>query len=76
MGASFTVPFTLPEQVAMSRVVIDGCEQHGVQCKVLTLKLIPNLLHTRPPKCLQVINQWPQVHINTVTRLLWPGDQD
>jgi hypothetical protein len=72
VGASFTFPFTLPGEIAMSRVVVDGGEQHGVQRKVLMLKLIPNILHTRLPKCLQVINQGPQVHINTVTGLLWP----
>ena len=76
VGASLTFPFTLPGEVAMSRVVVDGGEQHGVQRKVLTLELIPNLLHTRLSKCLQVINQWPQVDINMVTGLLWPGDQD
>jgi hypothetical protein len=40
----------------MSRVVVDGGEQHGVQCELLTPELIPNLLHTRLLKCLQVIN--------------------
>ena len=57
----------LPGQVAMSWIVVDGGEQHAMRCKELTLELIPILLHTRLPKCLQVINQWPQVDI-----LLYP----
>jgi hypothetical protein len=40
----------------MSWVVVDGGEQHGVHCELLTLGLIPNLLHTRLPQYLQVIN--------------------
>jgi hypothetical protein len=40
----------------MSRVVVDGGEQHGMHCELLTLVLILNLLHTRLPQYLQVIN--------------------
>jgi hypothetical protein len=72
---SYTFPFTLAREVAMSRVVVDGGEQHGMHCELLMLVLIPNLQHTRLPQYLQVINYWPQVDINTVVRLLWPGDQ-
>jgi hypothetical protein len=53
---SCTFPFTLAREVAMSQVVIDGGEQHGAHCELLTLELIPNLLHTRLPQYLQVIN--------------------
>jgi hypothetical protein len=54
--ASCTFPFTLAREVAMSRVVIDGGEQHGMHCELRTLELIPNLRHTRLPQYLQVIN--------------------
>jgi hypothetical protein len=54
--ASYTFPFTLAREVAMSRVVIDGGEQHGMHCELLTLVLIPNLWHTRLPQYLHDIN--------------------
>jgi hypothetical protein len=73
--ASCTFPFTLAKEVAISRVVADGSEQHAMHCELLTLVLIPNVWHTRLPQYLQVINKWPQVDINTVAGLLWPGDQ-
>jgi hypothetical protein len=44
--ASCTFPFTLAREVAMSRVVVDGGEQHDMHCEILTLVLIPNLQHT------------------------------
>jgi hypothetical protein len=47
--ASCTFPFTLAREVAMSRVVVDGGEQHGTHFELLTLLLIPNLRHTRLP---------------------------
>jgi hypothetical protein len=53
---SCTFPFTLAREVAMSRVVVDGGEQHGMHCELLTLELILNLWHTRLPQYLQVIN--------------------
>jgi hypothetical protein len=54
--ASNTSPFTLAREVVMSRVVVDGGEQHAMHCELLTLVLIPNLWHTRLPQYLQVIN--------------------
>jgi hypothetical protein len=54
--ASCTVPFTLAREVAMSRVVVDGGEQHAMHYELLTLVLIPNLRHTRLQQYLQVIN--------------------
>jgi hypothetical protein len=47
--ASCTFHFTLAREVAMSRVVVDGGEQHGMHCELLTLVLIPNFRHTRLP---------------------------
>jgi hypothetical protein len=41
--ASCTFPFTPAREVAMSRVVVDGGEQHGVHCELVTLVFIPNL---------------------------------
>jgi hypothetical protein len=41
MWASCTFPFTLAREVAMSRVVVDGGEQHAMHCELLTLVLIP-----------------------------------
>jgi hypothetical protein len=55
MWASCTFPFTLAREVAMSWVVVDGGEQHGMHCELLTLELIPNLRHTRLQQYLQVI---------------------
>jgi hypothetical protein len=40
----------------MSRVVVDGGEQHAMHCELLTLVLIANLWHTMLPQYLQVIN--------------------
>jgi hypothetical protein len=40
----------------MSRVVVDGGEQHGMHGELLMLELVPNLLHTRLPQYLQDIN--------------------
>jgi hypothetical protein len=56
MWASCTFPFTLAREVAMSRVVVDGGEQHAMHCELLTLVLSPNLGHTRLPQYLQLIN--------------------
>jgi hypothetical protein len=39
----------MAREVAMSRVVVDGGEQHAMHCELLTLVLIPNLRHTRLP---------------------------
>jgi hypothetical protein len=54
--ASCTFPFTLATEVAMSRVIVDGGEQHGMHCELLTLELIQNLRHTRLSQKFQVIN--------------------
>jgi hypothetical protein len=42
----------MDREVAMSRVVVDGGEQHAMHCELLTLVLIPNLEHTRLPQYL------------------------
>jgi hypothetical protein len=57
--ASYTFPFTLAREVALSRVVVDGGEQHAKHYELLTLVLILNLWHTRLPQYLHVINKWP-----------------
>jgi hypothetical protein len=54
--ASYTFHFTLATEVAMSRVVIDGEEQHAMHCELPMLVVIPNLRHTWLPQYLQVIN--------------------
>jgi hypothetical protein len=54
--ASCTFPFTLAGEVAMSRVIVDGGEQHAMHCELLMLVLIPNFWHTSLPQYLQVIN--------------------
>jgi hypothetical protein len=54
--ASYTFPFTLAREVAMSRVVVDIGEKYAVHCELLTLVLIPTLWHTSVPQYLQVIN--------------------
>jgi hypothetical protein len=53
---SYTFPFALAKEAAMSRVVVDGGEQHDAHCELLMHELIPILLYTRLPQYLQVIN--------------------
>jgi hypothetical protein len=45
----------MAREVAMSQVVIDGGEQHGMHCELLMLEITPSLRHTRLPQYLQVI---------------------
>ena len=73
MGATLTIPFGLPGQITMSRVVTDGGHQHIMQSEVLIDDSIPNL-HTLP-KELKIIYEGLEEDINFVTGLFRSGDQ-
>jgi len=73
MGATLTIPFALPGQITMSRVVTDGGHQHSMQSSVLIDDSIPNL-HTLP-KELKIIYEGLEEDINFITGLFRSGDQ-
>ena len=73
MGATLTIPFALPEQITMSRVVTDGGHQHSMQSEVLIDDSIPNL-HTLP-KELKIIYEGLEEDINFITGLFRSRDQ-
>jgi len=73
VGATLTIPFALPGQITMSRVVTDGGHQHSMQSEVLIDDSIPND-HTFP-KELEIIYEGSEEHINFITGLFRSRDQ-
>jgi len=73
MGATLTIPFALPGQITMSRIVTDGGHQHSMQSEVLIDDSISNL-HTMP-KELKIIYEGLQEDINSITGLFRSRDQ-
>ena len=68
-----TLPFALPGQITMSRIVTDGGHQYSMQSEVLVDDSIPNL-HTLP-KELKIIYEGLEEDINFITGLFRPGGQ-
>jgi len=73
VGATLTLPFALPGQITMSRIVTDGGHQHSMQSEVLIDDSIPNL-HTIQ-KELKIFDEGLEEHINSITGLFRSGDQ-
>jgi len=73
VGATLTLPFALPGQITMSRIVTDGGHQHSMQSEVLIDDSIPNL-HTFPTE-LKIFDEGLEEHINSITGLFRSGDQ-
>ena len=73
MGATLTLPFALPGQIMISRVITDGGHQYSIQSELLIDDSIPNL-HTFP-KELKIIYEGPEEDINSITGLFQSRDQ-
>jgi hypothetical protein len=52
--------------------ITNSQKQNGLQLKILTLMLIPDIHSMIVPYHLQIFNQWPKISVDVIPRLLWP----